>query len=227
MKSNAKYSLKLRSAPGDNGITPLMLRKLSFKALSHLTRLFNFLLRSGHFPASWKRAKVIPIPKPNKPCTDTNSYRAISLLSVLAKLFERILATRLSSFVAQHHLLPHAQFGFRKKHSTVSQLARIADHVSNSYNLHKHSGMVLLDIEKAYDTVWIYGLLYKLITFKIPTYLLFILKASLDGRSFSIHLKEATSPPKPPPLACFKERFYRPPTLLSIFLICRILLTHY
>jgi hypothetical protein len=55
--------------------------------------------------------------------------------------------------------------------------------------------MVLLDIEKAYDTVWIYGLLYKLITFKVPTYLLFILKAFLEKRSFSVHLKEAISLP--------------------------------
>ena len=45
-------SLKLRSAPGEDGITPLMLRNLSFKALFHLIRLFNLLLRSGHFPAS-------------------------------------------------------------------------------------------------------------------------------------------------------------------------------
>ena len=144
------------------------------------------------------KAKVIPILKPNKPSSDPNSYRPISLLSTLAKLFERILAVRLTSFVDQQQLLPHAQFGFRKKHSTVSQLARIADHVSNGYNLHKH-GMVLLDIEKAYDTVWIYGFLYKLIVFKLPTYLPFIFKAFLEGRSFSVPLKEAISSSKTTP----------------------------
>jgi hypothetical protein len=56
--------------------------------------------------------------------------------------------------------------------------------------------MILLDIEKAYDTVWIYGLLYKLIIFKLPTYLLWILKAFLEGRTFTIHLNEAFSSPK-------------------------------
>ena len=176
-----------------------MLRNLSLKALTHLTHLFNYLLRLGHFPTIWKRAKVISIPKPNNPSTDPNSYRPISLLSKLAKLFERIIAVRLTSFLNQQQLLPHAQFGLRKKHSTVSQLARIADHVSNGYKLHKHSGMVLLDIEKAYDTVWIYGLLYKLIVFKLPTYLLFIFKAFLEGRSFSFHLNEALSYPKTTP----------------------------
>jgi hypothetical protein len=59
--------------------------------------------------------------------------------------------------------------------------------------------MVLLDLEKAYDTVWIQGLLYKLIVFKLPTYLLFILKAFLEGCSFTVHLNEASSTPKFPP----------------------------
>jgi hypothetical protein len=59
--------------------------------------------------------------------------------------------------------------------------------------------MVLLDLEKAYDTVWIYGLLYKLIVFKLPTYLLFTLKAFLKGRSFTVHLHEMSSSPKIPP----------------------------
>ena len=76
-------SLKLRSAPGIDGITPLMLGHLSCKVLNHLTQLLNHLLQLGHFPTTWKRAKVIPISKPNKPGTDPNSYRPISLLSTL------------------------------------------------------------------------------------------------------------------------------------------------
>jgi len=56
--------------------------------------------------------------------------------------------------------------------------------------------MVLLDLEKAYDTVWIHGLLNKLIVFKLPTYLLFILKAFLEGHSFTVHLHETPSSPK-------------------------------
>jgi hypothetical protein len=154
----------------------------------------------GHFPATWKSAKVIPIPKSNKPSTDPKSYRPISLLSTLGKLFERIRAVRLTSFANQHHLLSHAQFGFRKKHSTVAQLARITDYVTNGFNLHKHSGMILLDIEKAYDTVWIYDILYKLIIFKLPTYLLWILKVFLEGRTFTVHLNEAFSSPRATPL---------------------------
>ena len=188
--------LKIRAAPGEDRIKPLMLRHLSKKALTFLTQIFNYLLQMGYFPYSWKRAAVIPIAKPNKPPMDPNSYRPTSLLSIVGKLFERITASRLTAYVNHQHLLPHEQFGFRKKHSTVSQLARISDYISNGYNLHKHTGMVSLDIEKAYDTAWIYGLMYKLIFLKIPTYLIFILRAFVEGRSFTVRLNDAFSTPK-------------------------------
>ena len=92
-----------------------MLRNLSRNALIHLTQLFNHLLLLGHFPTNWKTEKVIPTPKPKKPHTDPNSYRPISLLSTLGKLFESIIAARLTSFVQQHQLIPHFQFGFLRK----------------------------------------------------------------------------------------------------------------
>jgi hypothetical protein len=132
----------------------------------------------GSFPYSWKRAIVIPIPKPNIPPMDPNSYRPISLLSIVGKFFKRMIASRLTTYVNRQHLLPHEQFGFRNKHSTVSQLVRISNYISNGYNLHKHTSMVSLGIQKAYDTVWIYGLLYKLISLKLPTYL-----SSFSGHS--------------------------------------------
>jgi hypothetical protein len=59
--------------------------------------------------------------------------------------------------------------------------------------------MLLVDLERAYDTVWIYGLLYKLICFQLPSYLLFILKAFLEGRSVTVHLHGVLSSPKSTP----------------------------
>jgi len=129
---------------------------------------------------------ILPILKPNTPPTDPTSYRPISLLGITGKLFERIIANRLITLANQLHLIPDEQFSFRKKHSTVSQLTRIADYITNVFNLHKHTGMTSLDLEKAYDTIWIQGLLYKLISLQLPPYLLYILRAFLVERSFTV-----------------------------------------
>ena len=176
-----------------------MLQHLSKHSTQHLTLLFNSILRLGYFPTIWKAAKVIPIHKTNKPPEDANSYRPINLLSSISKLLERIIASRLTTFINQNHLIPDIQFGFRKQHSMISQLARILDHISHGYNLRKHTGMALLDLEKAYDTVWITGLLYKLIVLKIPKHLLCILRSYLEGRTYTVHINDACSTPIHPP----------------------------
>ena len=108
-------SFKPRTAPGNDGISTVMLRHLSTRAVQHLTLLFNSILQLRYFPPIWKAAKVLPIHKPHKPHTDANSYCPISLLSSTSKLLEHIIASRFTTFFNQNHLIPDTQFGFRKK----------------------------------------------------------------------------------------------------------------
>jgi hypothetical protein len=154
-----------------------MLRNLSRTALIRLSQIFNHNLRSGYFLYTWKTAKVISIRKPGKPLSDPGSHRPVSFLSTASKLLERVVAHRVNSFIHRNHILPPEQFGFRKRHSTVSQLARITDFITHGFNLRKHTGMVLLGIETAYDTVRLNGLLFKLISHRLPDYLLFFLQS--------------------------------------------------
>ena len=190
-------AIKRRTAPGEDGITPVLLRHLSTAAIAHLSSLFTSALTLGNFPSSWKQAKVIAIPKPRKPPTHPDSYRPISLLSAISKLLERLIARRLEQHAQQTNLIPNKQFGFRKRHSTVAQLARITDFVTHGYNLKKHTGMVLLDIEKAYDTIWPQGLLRKLIFYHFPAYLIHLIHSYLSGRTFTVVVDGARSSSRP------------------------------
>ena len=54
-----------------------------------------------------------------------NNYRPISLLSVVSKVFERIMYSRIISFLEKFHLLNDSQFGFRSKRSCVDEIAHI------------------------------------------------------------------------------------------------------
>jgi hypothetical protein len=99
---------------------------------------------------------------------------------------ERIVKTRLVRHANKERIIRNEQFGFRKKHSTTMQLARLTNNITRGYNMRKHTGLVLLDIEKAFDTVWAKGLLYKLIKYQFPTYLIQFLKSYLSDRTFSV-----------------------------------------
>ena len=111
---------------------------------------------------AWKQAKVVMLPKKGKDLTKPTSYRPISLLPAMGKIFERIVASRLSAFLEKVNYFDENQAGFRKKRSTVDQLFKLSQSVSTALKKHKNAVGVFLDVEKAFDAVWIEGLKYKL-----------------------------------------------------------------
>ena len=100
-----------------SGITALSSRLLkdSLLALSDkLTFLFNFSINETNFPDQWKKALVIPIPKPGD-SQKANNYRPISLLPQPGKILEKLIHTQLSTYLEENELLSQNQFGFRKQ----------------------------------------------------------------------------------------------------------------
>jgi len=65
----------------------------------------------GEFPDSWKIAHITPIPKVNSP-SSSSEYRPISVLTVLSKLFEKVLNHRVYSYLTEHNLIDKRQYGF-------------------------------------------------------------------------------------------------------------------
>jgi hypothetical protein len=63
------------------------------------------------------------------------------------------------------------QFGLRLRHSTSLQLAHLVERITGNFVEKRLTGAVLLDVAKAFDTVWINGLLYKLTLLNFPSYI--------------------------------------------------------
>lgn len=184
-----KY-LNAKKAPGYDLITGRILKELPASGLLYLTQLFNAILRTGLFPPQWKVAQIIMIQKPNKDPTDVKSYRPISLLSILSKLFEKLLLQRLMPAIEAKHLIPYHQFGFRRKHATIEQVHRITNKITSALETKKYCSAAFLDISRAFDKVWHDGLLYK-IQQNLPENFHTILKSYLHNRYFFIKQQDA------------------------------------
>ena len=77
---------------------PQMLKNLGYHKMDTLTTLFNILLEEGNW--IWNSAKVVFIKKEGKSTySDPGSYRPISLSSYIGKVLERILTSRLESYL--------------------------------------------------------------------------------------------------------------------------------
>ncbi|CAH2094959.1 unnamed protein product [Euphydryas editha] len=107
--------LPKRKAPGKDEITNATLTKLPKNCIQAITTLYNGILQTGHFPEAWKQGRVIVIPKPGKDKRLPSSYRPITLLSHVAKLFERLLLRRL----VPHLPLREEQFDMEKAFDRV------------------------------------------------------------------------------------------------------------
>lgn len=191
--SNTIKSLKNNKAAGSDMISAKVLKNLPRKAIVFLIKLINGILCTGHFPSQWKIAKVIPLPKPGKDPARLTNYRPISLLTHLSKVVEKIVKSRILGFLQEQKILVNEQFGFREKHSTIDQLARLVNEITINFNKNKYTGALLLDIEKAFDTVWPYGLVYKLIILKFPMYLIFFIFSYVKDRKMFIFFENVIS----------------------------------
>jgi len=90
-------------------------------------------------------------------------------------------------------LLQNEQFGFRPRNSTSLQLARLVERITRNFSEKRLTGAVFLDVPKAFDTVWIDVLLYKLTLVNFPSYIVHKISSYLRGRTFESSLQTATS----------------------------------
>ncbi len=183
-------NIKKSKAPGIDRVHNSLLKQLPWKGVVYLNFIIMCCLKLSYFPEKWKKAQVIAIHKPGKNPTSASSYRPISLLSSISKILEKIILKRIIAHVNENNIIPEEQHGFKSGKLTIHQLSRIVQHIKENFKINQQStGMVLLDVEKAFDRVWHSGLLYKLIKFKFPPYIIKIAKSMITGRKFQVCVK--------------------------------------
>ena len=81
------------------------------------------------------------------------NYRPVSILPVISKIFERTAFNQIDNYLSKNNLLNTNQSGFRKAYSTDTALTYLCDNLRKDIDKGKFTGLVLLDLQKAFDTV--------------------------------------------------------------------------
>ena len=190
-------SLSLSKSPGPNSIPVRILKLLKHDISIPLSILINRSFETGVFPSTLKVSKVIPVYKNKGSPLEVGSYRPISLLSNIEKIFEKVIYSRLIGFLNEFNQIYARQFGFRKSHSTIHTLINIVERIRRSLDKGEFVCGVFVDLQKAFDTVDHEILLAKLSHYGIRGIANQWLKSYLSNRHQFVCLSNISSSLKP------------------------------
>ena len=141
---------------------------------------------SGRFPDACKIVKLKPLFKRGSKM-DPKNYRPISLLLLMPKVLERIKHEQSMEFLDKHNMLYKFQSGFRKNHS--------ADTLCKDFDSSLLTGVILIDLQKAFDTIHQNILLLKVPSLGFSREVIDWYKLYLSSRKFhvNVHDKFSTS----------------------------------
>ena len=144
--------LNVSKATGLDMISARLIRECADLICIPICNIFNQSISLGIFPDDWKCARVTPLFKVGDR-NDVNNYRPISVISVVAKVFERIVYDQLYAYLEEHSIICKYQSGFRSTHSTATALLEATDTWAYNIDRGKINAVVFLDLKKAFDTV--------------------------------------------------------------------------
>lgn len=145
-------SLSDKKATGLDNMPAKLLKIASEYIARPVTHIVNLSMFTSMFPLKWKCARICPIYKKGD-CTNACNYRPISILPVISKILERAVFDQLYPFLNDNNMIYDKQSGFRPNHSTNTALINITEDWYNSIDKGEYVGVVMLDLQKAFDTV--------------------------------------------------------------------------
>jgi len=114
--------------------------------------IYNLSLNSGIFPDIWKTAEVKSLYKKGDKY-DMKNYTPISIITVFAKLLERLMYDRIKSLLYEKKILSEAQNGFRKGKSIDTAVQSFIGRIQKALDKRVHTTGIFIDLTKAYDVL--------------------------------------------------------------------------
>ena len=158
-----------------------------------LAKLFDNCLKESCFPDCWKVSSVVPGYKNVGERSTAKKYCPVSLLSVVSKVFQKLVNNRIVDHLKKCDLFSVFQYGFRSSQSTADLLTVVSDRIARAFNKSGLTEAVALDISKTFDRVWHAGVLHRLKSYGISGQLFGLISSFLSNRRLRVVLNGKSS----------------------------------
>ena len=133
-------------------IKPAIIKDLTPFLAPILTTLFNNAINENRYPDALKTTKIIELYKSKNKTLPIN-YRPISLLPIIAKIFDTIINNQLMKHLTENNILSPTQYAFRPNSNTTTAIQAIVNTLHSHTSKHKPTLAIYVDLSKAYDTI--------------------------------------------------------------------------
>ena len=186
-------NLDLSKASGPDCIPVVVLKNCEPELSYILAELFNKCLKESCFPDCWKVSSVVPVFKNVRERSTAKNYRPISPLSVVSKVFEKLVNNKIVDHLEKCGLFSDFQYLFSSSRSTADLLTVVSDRIARVFNRSEATRALALDISKALDKVWHAGLLQKLKSYGISGQIFGLICSFLSNRQLRVVLDRKSS----------------------------------
>ena len=178
-----------------DSLHPKILKHLPVSALQILTKLYDLVLETGVWV--WEESNVTFIKKDGKDnYMNPSAYRPISISSYVGKLLEKILERRIKLHCELEGLLDEEQEGFRPQRNTARYLYKLVATLDECKRKKLTTFLLCIDFSKAFDSVWVKGLIFKLSKYQIQGNILRIINNFLLSRKVRLRVNNSLGFPR-------------------------------
>ncbi|CAB0031170.1 unnamed protein product [Trichogramma brassicae] len=181
--------IKDHTAPGPDGVPNAAIKIAIATNPDIFLQVYTACLRTGVFPACWKRQRLVLLPKPGKPPEEPSSYRPLCMLDTAGKILERLICDRLEAMTESPRGLSDHQYGFRKGRSTINAIENVIATAREAIagkrwnrGTKKYCAVVTLDVKNALNSARWNNIHAALRRMHVPEYLLRIIRSYLSAR---------------------------------------------
>ena len=185
--------MKVRKAPGYDGIQAEHIKYGGQSCLLALTKIYNSITYTEHVPMQFKIGIMLPIPKGDKDKYIQDNNRGITLLSSIAKLYESAYVGRLRKWVRENKLIDDLQGAAQEKCSSLHSNWLVRETISHFRERGSSVYVALLDVAKAFDSVWHNGLFHVMYKMGIDRKFWRILMNSFQGFKCCVSIGDTLS----------------------------------
>ena len=193
---NVCKALPTGKAPGIDLLTYEHFKYAGCALVRYLTKLFNSILKHVYIPKCFKQGLLFTMHKGHgKPKDQKASYRGITLLPVINKMFEKCILIRMEGLLAANNFPPKLQHAVRKKNNNVTLSFAIQETIN--YHIERNGKVFacLLDIKQAFNKIWWNGLFYKMFKLGITDKLWLLFNNWFKGSTCSVLYNGTLSDP--------------------------------